>query len=190
MKYQDLSLYTVPGSFRGRSKVTVQIWWIVQATLFAWSPQVLFGWRRFILRAFGAKIGKNVNFRSSVKITYPWKLTVGDYSWIGDDCVLYSLGEIKIGSHVVISQRSYLNTGGHDYDKIAFDTFVKPIAIENECWITTDVYIAPGVTIGEGTIVSARSSVFKDLPKGKIYSGTPARLIGDRLPALKEEKEL
>jgi putative colanic acid biosynthesis acetyltransferase WcaF len=180
MKYQDLSSFKVPDSFRGKSKITVQIWWIVQGTLFSWSPQFLYGWRAFLLRSFGAQIGKNVKIRSSVQITYPWKVKIGDYTWVGDDCMLYSLGDISIGSHVAIAHKVYFNTGGHEYDKKTFDIFFKPVVIEDECWITNDVYVAPGVTIGKGTIVGARSSVLKDLPPGKICVGTPAQPIKDR----------
>jgi putative colanic acid biosynthesis acetyltransferase WcaF len=181
MKYQDLSLFNVPSEFRGRSKFTVQLWWIIQETLFQWSPQILYGWRTFLLKIFGAKIGKNVKIRSTAKIVYPWKVNIGDYTWIGDDCILYSLGNIQIGSHVAIAHSVYFNTGGHDYQKLTFDIFAKSIVIENECWITNDVYIAPGVNIGEGTIVGARSSVLKDLPAGKICYGSPAVPIRDRI---------
>lgn len=80
---QDLSGFNVPGGFRGGGAIKVQLWWAVQATLFRWSPQVMYRWRAFLLRMFGAKIGKNVVIRPSVKITYPWKLTTGDYSgWV------------------------------------------------------------------------------------------------------------
>jgi putative colanic acid biosynthesis acetyltransferase WcaF len=180
MQYQDLSLFKVPGSFRGRSKITVQLWWIIQDTLFSWSPQFLYGWRAFLLRLFGAEIGKNVKIRSTVKITYPWKVKIGDYTWVGDDCVLYSLGDITIGSHVAIAHKVYFNTGGHEYGRKTFDIFFRPVVIEDECWITNDVYVAPGVTIGRGTIIGARSSVLKDLPPGKICVGTPAHPIKDR----------
>jgi putative colanic acid biosynthesis acetyltransferase WcaF len=180
MEYQDLNSFSVPESFRGKSKIAVQLWWIVQATLFSWSPQFLYGWRTFLLRLFGAAIGNRVKIRSSVKITYPWKIKIGDYSWIGDDTMLYSLGDISIGSHVAIAHKVYLNTGGHEYARKTFDIFARPVVIEDQCWITTDVYVAPGVTIGKGTIVSARSSVLKDLPGGKICVGTPAKPIKDR----------
>ena len=116
-----------------------------------------------------------------MQVTYPWLISVGNYSWIGDECVLYSLGRIDIGSHVAIAHQVYINTGGHDYQKKTFDIFSRPVIIEDECWITNDVYIAPGVTIGKGTIVSARSSVLKDLPAGKICIGTPAKPIKDRV---------
>lgn len=180
MQYQDLKNFTVPETFRGKSKVTVQLWWMVQATLFAWSPQVMYGWRRFLLRLFGAKIGKGVLLRSTVKVTYPWNLEVGDYTWIGEDCVIYNLAKITIGSNVALSHKVYLNTGGHEYQKPSFDIFAEPIVIEDECWITTDVYVAPGITIGRGTIVAARSSVLKDLPENKICVGTPAIPIKNR----------
>ncbi|HTE25954.1 WcaF family extracellular polysaccharide biosynthesis acetyltransferase [Flavitalea sp.] len=182
MIYQDLSSFKVPATFRGGSKVKVQLWWIVQDTIFRLSPQVLFKWRAFLLRLFGAQIGKNVNIRPSVKVTYPWKLTVGDNTWIGDDCVLYNLGQITIGNHVALAHKVYVNTGGHEYHKSTFDIFQKPVVIEDQCWITNDVYIAPGVTIGKGSIIAARSSVLKDMPEGKICAGTPAKPIKDRIP--------
>ncbi|HEV7383163.1 MAG TPA: WcaF family extracellular polysaccharide biosynthesis acetyltransferase [Dyadobacter sp.] len=181
MNYQDLSKFSVPPHFRGKSKVTVQLWWIIQATLFSWSPQFLYGWRRFLLRLFGAKIGKDVLIRSSVTITYPWNLEVGSNSWIGDSCVLYNLGKITIGENVALAHKVYLNTGGHDYQKVTFDIFSKPVVIENECWLTNDVYIAPGVTVGRGTIIGARSTVLKNMPSGKICVGMPAKPIKDRI---------
>jgi putative colanic acid biosynthesis acetyltransferase WcaF len=126
------------------------------------------------LQLFGAKIGKKVLIRPTAKITYPWKVIVGDYSWIGDNVVLYSLGEIKIGTHSVISQRSYICTGSHDYTSLSFDIFSKPVDIGNEVWIATDVFVAPGVCVGDGSVVGARSTVLHDLPGGKICYGNPA----------------
>lgn len=184
-EYQNLSSFTVPRDFRGRSKLVVQLWWLIQDTLFAWSPQAFFGWRRLLLRMFGAKIGKGVSIRPSVTITYPWKVSVGDHSWIGDDTVLYSLGEINIGSNVAIAHKVYLNTGAHDYRTQSFDICSHPITIEDECWITNDVFIAPGVTVGKGTVVGARSTVLKSLPPGKVCVGYPAKPVKDRIPLQK-----
>jgi putative colanic acid biosynthesis acetyltransferase WcaF len=181
MVYQDLNAFIVPKSFRGRSKITVQLWWAVQNTLFALSPQVLYGWRRFLLRLFGAKIGKGVLIRATARITYPWNVEIGEDSWIGEDNVLYSLGKITIGNNVALAHKVYINTGGHDYMKNTFDIFSLPVIIEDQCWITNDVYVAPGVTIGKGSIVAARSSVFKNIPEGKIYAGTPAKELKNRL---------
>lgn len=176
----NLKLHKVPQSFRGRPKLYVQLWWLVQAIIINSSPQVFYGWRRFWLRMFGAKIGKKVLIRPSVKITYPWKVSIGDFSWIGDDVVLYSLGEIEIGSNTVISQKSYLCTGSHDYTKETFDIFAKKIKVGNSCWLSTDVFVAPGITISDSAIVGARSSVFNDVDTNTINVGTPSKMIRKR----------
>ncbi|MCR6638049.1 MAG: putative colanic acid biosynthesis acetyltransferase [Sporocytophaga sp.] len=178
--YQHLNTFSVPPNFRGKSGVVVQLWWIVEALFFNPSPQILYGWRRFLLRLFGAKIGKGVIIRPSVKTTYPWKVSIGDYSWIGDNVVLYSLGDISIGSNTVISQKSYLCTGSHDFEKTTFDIFAKEIIVEDEAWIASDVFIAPGVTVGKGAVVGARSSVFKNIEGGYVYAGNPLRKIRKR----------
>lgn len=177
---QDIKKFTLPVNFYGRSKWFIQLWWIVEALFFSTSPQFMYGWRRFLLRLFGAKVGKHVHIRPSVHTQVPWKVIIGDYSWIGDDVVLYSLGEIKIGTNVVISQKSYLCAGSHDYTKVDFPITNPGIVIEDECWLATDVYVAPGVVIGEGTVVGARSSVFKSLPPYKVCIGSPAYSFKDR----------
>jgi putative colanic acid biosynthesis acetyltransferase WcaF len=179
-KYQRMDLFQVPPGFRGRSKVIVQLWWLVQSTLFAMSPQVMYGWRAWLLRLFGARIGKGAIIRPSVKTPYPWKLTIGDYCHIGDKVELYTYGEIEIGDCAVISQQSYLCAGSHDYASPTFDIFARKIVIGPEAWLATDVFVAPGVTIGSGAVVGARSSVFHDVPPAAIAVGTPARVIGER----------
>lgn len=177
---QRLDKFNMPKDFRGRSLLVVQIWWLVQGSLFRMSPQGLYGWRRFLLRAFGAKIGVGVIVRPSVKVTYPWKLEVGNYSWIGNDVELYTLGPILIGENVVVSQNSYLCTGSHDYCSEYFDIYSKKIVIEDEAWLASDVFIHPGVTIGSGAVVSARSTVSHDVPPGMIAAGFPAKPIRHR----------
>ncbi|MEL6944080.1 MAG: putative colanic acid biosynthesis acetyltransferase [Bacteroidota bacterium] len=178
--YQKLSTFQLPPNFRGRPGWYVQLWWLVQSLLFKPSPQFMFGWRRWLLKAFGAKIAKGVRLRPSMHTQFPWKVSIGENSWIGDEVVLYSLGEIEIGKDVVISQRSYICTGSHDYNKEGFDIYAQKITIEDECWLATDVYVAPNITIGRGTVVGARSSVFNDLPAGIIAIGSPAKKIKDR----------
>jgi putative colanic acid biosynthesis acetyltransferase WcaF len=179
-KYQRMDQFRVPAGFRGRSKVYVQIWWLVQATLFAMSPQVLYSWRNWLLRLFGARIGKGTIIRPSMKTPYPWKLTIGEHCHIGDEVHLYTYGEIEIGDCVVISQRAYLCTGTHDHTSPTFDLLARKIVVESEAWVATDVFVAPGVRIGHGAVVGARSSVFHDIPPGTIAVGTPARVMGER----------
>lgn len=177
---QRLDQFKLPHAFRGKSSITCQLWWLTQSCLFSTSPQFMYKWRVFLLRLFGAKIGNNVIIRPSVRTTYPWKLTIGDNSWIGDHVDLYTLGEITIGKNSVISQRSYLCTGSHDFTKIDFPIYSKPIVIHDCVWLATDVFVAPGVTIHNNAVVGARSSVFSDLNEGYVYIGSPAKPIKPR----------
>jgi putative colanic acid biosynthesis acetyltransferase WcaF len=178
---QDLKRFRLPPDFRGRSGLVVQLWWFVQTIFFRGSPQVMYGFRRWLLRLFGAQIGKGVIVRPSVTIPYPWKLQIGDHSWIGDHAVLYCFAKITIGKNVVISQKSYLCAGTHDYRSPGFDIQAFPIVIEDEAWLAADVFVAPGITVGRGAVVGSRSSVFGDLPGMMVSVGSPARPIRPRL---------
>jgi putative colanic acid biosynthesis acetyltransferase WcaF len=180
--YQDLARFRVAPNFRGRSSVTVLAWQITQATLFALSPQPFYGWRRALLRVFGANVGRGVLIRPTARVTYPWKVTLGDFSWIGDRAEIYSLGPISIGANAVISQRSYLCAATHDIADITFPLVASPIIVEAEAWVAADCYIAPGVTIGRGAIIAARSTVLSDIPPGVIAAGSPASVRKSRAP--------
>jgi putative colanic acid biosynthesis acetyltransferase WcaF len=154
--------------------------------LFRGSPQLLYGWRRFLLRLFGCSLGKSVLVRPTAEITYPWKVSIGDYSWIGHDVTLYSLGEIHIGANVVVSQGSYLCAAAHDMQSSNFDIYDEPIFIDAEVWIAADVFVSPGVHIGRGAVVGARSTVLHDLPAMMVSFGNPAKPVRPRLmPELK-----
>jgi len=178
---QRLDCFKLPPAFRGRSGIWCQLWWLVQACLFSTSPQFMYSWRRFLLRAFGANIGRGVIVRPSVRVTYPWKLSIDDYAWVGDQVELYTLGEITIGAHAVVSQRSYLCTGSHDPASRSFRIFAKPIVVEEGAWLATDVFVAPGVTIGRNALIGARSSVFSDAKAGFVHVGSPAKPVRERV---------
>jgi putative colanic acid biosynthesis acetyltransferase WcaF len=175
IKYQDLTQFRMPQDFRGRSAWLVQAWWIVQDTLFRWSPQFCYGWRNLLLRLFGAKIGNNVRLRPTVRVIYPWKLMVGHNVWVGDDCVFYNLGNITLGSHVALAHGVYLCTGIHDYTRVDFPIGAQAVYIEDEVWLTNDVFIGPGVTVGRGAVVGTRSTVLENLPSGMVCYGSPAK---------------
>ena len=181
-KVQDLMKFDTPPGFRGRSAAIVQLWWIVQATLFRASPQFLYGWRRFLLKLFGARLGEGVLVRPTARIVYPWKLTVGDHSWIGDYAEIYCLGPIVIGANAVVSQYAYLCTGSHDIRAVGFDIFAKTITVEDEAWVAAGAFVHPGVTIGRGSVVGARAVVTADTEPMGIYIGDPARKVGERGP--------
>lgn len=178
--FQNIKLFHVQKGFRGKNLLIVQLWRIISVTLFRYSPRFCNGWRRFLLRLFGAKIGKSVLIRQSSKILYPWFLEIGDYSWIGEDVTLYNMARITIGHNSVISQKSYLCAGSHDYKSNSFEIFAKPIKIGNKVWIAADVFIAPNVTINDGAIVGFRSTVIKDLPSNMVCIGNPAKPIKPR----------
>jgi putative colanic acid biosynthesis acetyltransferase WcaF len=181
--YQNITCFAVPSGFRGRSVFTVQFWWLVQATLFRWSPQFAYGFRAWLLRKFGAQVGQGVIVRPSVTITYPWKVTIGDHAWVGDDAVLYSLGAIEIGANAVVSQRSYLCAADHDHTQVDFPIRSRKITIGAQAWLAADVFVAPGITIGEGAVIGARSSVFKDMPAGMVCFGYPCVAVKPRAMA-------
>jgi putative colanic acid biosynthesis acetyltransferase WcaF len=178
---QDLSQFRNPPGFRGRSAVIVQLWWLVQGTLFAWSPQFMYGWRRWLLQLFGADLGKGVLIRPSVRITYPWKLSIGDHSWVGDFAELYTLGPIQIGHNAVVSQHCYLCTGSHDPSSLTFDIFAEQITVEDEAWLAAGVFVHPGVTIGRGSVIAARSVVRRNTEAYGVYAGTPLKFLRPRI---------
>jgi len=177
---QNLKSFRLPANFRGRPAWFVQWWWLIEATLFRWSPQMLYGFRSRLLRLFGARIGKGVLVRPTVEITYPWKLTIGDYCWIGDHVTLYTLGEIEIGDNAVVSQHSYLCSASHDYTRPTFDIFAAPVHIGPEAWLAAGVFVAPGVSIGRGAVIGAKSLVLKDMPEMTVCAGHPAKPIRPR----------
>ena len=179
-KYQDLSEYKNPPDARGRANFVVILWWIFYGLFFRLSPKFMWGFRRYILRLFGAKVGSHARFNPKCKITYPWFLITGDYCWVGDETVIYNLAPVSIGNHVALAHRVYLCTGSHNLELDTFDLQTSPIVIEDEVWIANDVFVAPGVSIGRGAVIAARSNVFKDVPGGYIYSGPKSERVRKR----------
>lgn len=157
-----------------------QLWYLVQATLFRYSLHNAYRWRAFLLRLFGARLGPNVRVRASVRIEIPWNLSIGSNSSIGDFAIVYCLGPITIGRNSSVSQYAHLCAGTHETNTRRMLLLRPPITIGDYVWIATDVFVGPGVTIGDGTLVGARSSVFSDLPPGVVAVGSPARPIRPR----------
>lgn len=177
----DLSRYDQSGFDRGRPTGLILLWWLVQAVIFPLTLHNMSGVRCWLLRLFGAKVGRRVVVRPSARFTYPWKVKIGDYCWLGDDVVFYSLDKIEIGAHAVVSQKCYLCTGSHDLRDRRFCLQTAPIRIGPGAWLATDCFVGLGVTIGANTVVGARSSVYRDLPPGKVAWGNPARVYRDRV---------
>lgn len=173
--FVDLRRYDQSKFDRGRPGWYILLWWLVQAIAFPFTPHFLNQLRCSLLRLFGARIGKSVVIRPTARFTYPWKVEIGDYSWIGDDVVFYSLEHIHIGQHCIISQKSYLCTGSHDLQDPAFGLKTASISIGNGAWIATDCFIGLGVQVGANAVIGARSSVFTNIPSGQVCWGTPCR---------------
>jgi len=156
-------------------EMTRRVLWTLAQPFFRFSPRPCFGWRRFLLRCFGAKIGQSVHVYPSATIYFPWNLEAGDESAIGEQVFIYNLGHVTLGSRVTISHRAHLCAGTHDHTKPDFPLLRPPIVIGSEAWICADAFVGPGVTIGEGAIVGARAVTMKDVQPRSIVVGNPAR---------------
>jgi putative colanic acid biosynthesis acetyltransferase WcaF len=170
----DLSRFDNSGFKRGRPLPVEILWRVCSAFLFQSPLLPCLRTKRAVLRLFGARIGRGVVIKPRVTITFPWKLSVGDHSWIGEEVFLDSLDRIEIGSNVCISQRAYLCTGSHDSRSATFDLVTKPIRVDDGAWIAAGALIAPGVTVGSNALVQIGSVVRKDVGNDSIVSGNPA----------------
>jgi putative colanic acid biosynthesis acetyltransferase WcaF len=157
------------------------LWGAAWLLLFRPSPRPLHRWRNVLLRLFGASLHPTAVIYPSARIWAPWNLTMGKHSCLANDVICYCLNRIVVGDHSVVSQYTHLCGGSHDYTKPDLPLITAPIVIEDQVWIAADVFIAPGVTIGQGTVVGARSNVFGDLPAWKVCAGSPAKPIKDRV---------
>ncbi|MBU3714503.1 MAG: colanic acid biosynthesis acetyltransferase WcaF [Ferruginibacter sp.] len=180
MSSVNVNTHTGP-SFTIGNRTARLLWEFVYLFLFRFSPKPLHPWRSFLLRVFGAKIGRGVHVYPKVKIWAPWNLSVGDYSGIANGVILYSQGRIDIGRYVVVSQGSHLCTGTHDYQLKGFSLYTRPIIIKDNVWVAAEVFIHPGVTIGEGCVIGARSLVASSMPAWKVCSGHPCKPLKERV---------
>jgi len=144
-------------------------------------PRPASGLRIFVLRLFGAKIGKHCLIEPGVKIWIPWQLHVKDFVAIGRNVELYNYGLITISSMTVVSQYCYLCTGTHDYEDPSMPLEWYPITIGSECWIAAGTWIMPGNSIGNGCVIGARSIVTKDMPSWMVCAGHPCKPIKKRV---------
>jgi putative colanic acid biosynthesis acetyltransferase WcaF len=156
-------------------EITRRVLWTLAQPLFRLSPRPCFGWRRLLLRCFGARIGRSVHVYPSATIYFPWNFEAGEGSAIGEHAFIYNLGRVTLGSRVTISHRAHLCAGTHDHSKRDFPLLRPPIVIGSEAWICTDAFVGPGVTIGDGAIVGARAVAMKDVKPWSIVVGNPAR---------------
>jgi putative colanic acid biosynthesis acetyltransferase WcaF len=165
---------------RGRSVFVESLWYLCKMVFFLSAIPWPSSWKRGLLRLFGAKIAPDVVIKPRVNIYLPWRLEVGSHAWIGEEVFILNYAVVRIGSHACVSQRAFLCTGNHDFRDPDFAFRGGPITVGDGAWIGATVFVAPGIDIGDEAVISAGSVVLKNLPSGKICSGTPAEVRGDR----------
>ena len=165
----------------GAGKVRRALWFLVNASVLQSSIQPFSGLRVAVLRLFGAKIGKGVVIKPGVNVKYPWRLIIGNHSWIGENAWLDSLEQITIGSNCCISQGACLCTGNHDWTDPAFGLIVKPIIVQDGAWVGATAVVLPGVTVGSHAIVTAGSVLTGNADAYQVYQGNPALPVKRRV---------
>ena len=177
----DLSRFSNPQFNRGAGFLKEAAWLVVSRVLFQHFPFSASALKCTVLRWFGAEVGRGVVIKPDLKITFPWKLRLGDHVWLGEECWLLNLAPITIASHVSVSQRAFLCTGSHDYKSPTFDLITQPIAIETGAWLGAGVWVGPGVTVGTHAVLTAGSVTAKNLDPYGIYQGNPAVKVRTRV---------
>ena len=168
------------GLDRGVSKVTETCWYIFKIIFFLSAIPYPQTFKAFLLRIFGAKVGRRVIIKPRVNIHMPWKLDIGDYVWIGEEAFILNFELVKIGNHVCISQRAFLCGGNHDFKDPAMSYKNGPIVLEDGSWIGAGCFIGPNVTIGADCIITAQSVATQNTTPNSIYKGNPALFLKSR----------
>lgn len=190
LKYADLTLFDDKSFSRGAQPWKELVWRLVSAAVFHPSWLHMAATKCKLLRLFGAKIGKYVNIKPNVRITFPWRLEINDHSWIGEDVWIDNLETVTIGRHCCISQGAYLCTGSHDWASERFDLVTKPINIEDYAWLSAKTIVGPGVNVGEGSVLTLGSVATENLKPGWIYQGNPASPLRERKKGTKSGSNL
>jgi putative colanic acid biosynthesis acetyltransferase WcaF len=168
------------GNFQQRRGFLVRaLWYVIERAVLYNHLMPLTVVRVALLRVFGARIGKNCRLPHAVRVKFPWNLQVGDNCWFGEDVWIYNQDQVRIGSHVCVSQGTFLTTGTHDL-ATNMDLRVAPIVIEDGAWITSRCVVQMGVNVGRSVVVTPMSVVHKSLEPAAIYGGNPCKRIRDR----------
>lgn len=172
--------FSNPEFKRGRPWFVEGIWIVLQALFVSsWIPGSFH--RNWLLRLFGAQIGKGICIKPGLKVKFPWRLEIGDYTWIGEDVWIDNLAFVRIGSNCCVSQGVYLCTGSHDWSKETFDLITNPITLDDGVWVSAKAVIGPGVSLEEGSILTLGSvATAKKLDEWTVYQGSPAVPIKKR----------
>lgn len=162
------------------SRIARALWGVVYELLFRTSPRPCHAWRAMLLRAFGAKLGRNCHIYPRARIWAPWNLVCEDAACIADDAEVYNQALVTLGSHAIVSQQAYLCTATHDINDPAFPLVASPIHIGRLGWICARANVMPGVTVGEGAVLALAAVATANLEPWTVHGGIPARRIGER----------
>lgn len=164
----------------GRNEVFRRVLWGIIDPLFRFSPRIAFGWRRLLLRLFGASVARGVHIYPRVRVFAPWMLTIGPDSAVGEDVRLYNLGPLTLGARATVSHGAHLCGGTHEIDGADMKLVRAPICIGDDAWVCADAFVGPGVSVGEGAVVGARAVAVKDVEAWTVVAGNPARVVATR----------
>ena len=179
MQKTDLSKYN-NSWYKPGSKLKRGCWYLFNVIFFKSYYFPFSGLKIFLLRLFGAKIGKGVCIKPGVNVKYPWFLEIGNHVWIGENVWIDNLGKVAIGSNVCLSQGCLLLSGNHDYTKAGFDLIVKEILLEDGVWIGAEAVVCGGVICRQHSVLAVKSVASKDLDAFGLYRGNPAVKAGNR----------
>jgi putative colanic acid biosynthesis acetyltransferase WcaF len=155
-------------------------WNLCWAIFYKMSPRPLHSWRAFLLRLFGAKMGKDCHFYPKSKVWAPWNLICADQVTAGDGAEIYNPAPVTLGSHAILSQEAYVCAATHDYDDPAFPLIAYAMNIGAYAWICARASVAPGVNVGEGAVLGLGSVATRSLEAWTVYAGVPAIKVKDR----------
>ena len=170
----DLSKYNQAGYHPGRSVFVRALWYVTNMLFFKSSWCIGYGLKRVLLRMYGAHVGSKVVIKPCVNIKYPWHLSIGENTWIGENVWIDNLTDVTIGRNCCVSQGAMLLCGNHDFTKESFDLITGKIELKDGAWVGAKTVVCPGVTMGEGSVLTAGSVATKDIERDTIYQGNPA----------------
>jgi len=176
----DLSRTSRRGYYSGRSYAYRAAWLIVEALILLNPLVTSYTAKRWVLRRFGARLGKRVLIKPSVHVKYPWHLEIGDDAWIGERAWIDNFVKVRIGANAVVSQGAYVCTGNHDWSDPGMGLIVKPVTVEDGAWVGAFARIGPGVTVGREAIVTLGSVLLQDADERGVYTGNPAVRVRER----------
>lgn len=175
----DLSRFDTRG-YRGGPRWRMMMWYPLQYYLFDTALPIPYAMKRWLLRLFGARVGKGVIIKPNVRIKYPWRLVIGDHSWIGESVWIDNLLDVRIGSNVALSQGAMLLTGNHDYSDPTFPYRLGEIVLEDGVWIGARAIVCPTVVCRSHSVLMVSAVATKHLEPWGIYAGNPAKLVRQR----------